>query len=619
MAQDNVTNTLLKTLIKISCNDASSGADLSALLTDILAKLNESCAGAPINVNVCNQPDLTVIELLLTDILTGVQAIDSNTDTVEVTLQSLLTELQQNTLDNASIITGISSIISELQQLDVNTDQLETLLTTINTSIVTEGDQTQALLTSMSAVLTSTLAKLNETCAGSPINVTVCNPTDLTTVVGLLNSILLSVQAIDSNTDTIEASLTSLLTELQQNTTDNSSIITQLTSIISELQDIDTNTVNLETLLTSIGTLIVSEGDQTQAILTTVDAKIAVTNTELANINTKLNETCAGSPINVVVCNQVDLTAIEGKLDSIIAGITAGNALLSNIDANTDTLEASLATIISDLADIETDIEAGNATLSSILTRLTIMSTQLGGIIVELQQIEADVEDVVTELQTVNTELINTQTILQTEFDETQVILNQILNKKEFDQTSLNWLPYCIDGVDWYFADLRIIDNDTGIETGGTTATIYKQGVSGTITSTAPTGTDINIGPCSTLVEVQERQFEPIPGGAILTIDSTQVFTLSDALDSTSSTSFPIPSDAVGAQLQFEGGDSRVKWNGDSPIPGTYGFLAKDCSEVYLGLEPEHDNGCESELANFSATAEIGQSVIIQITYYRIK
>ena len=600
----------------------SSNNTTGPTLADVLAKLNETCAGAPINVNVCNQADFTVIELLLTNILTSVQAIDANTDTVEVNLVNILNELQQNTADNATLISSISTIISSLQQLELNTDDLEALLTTINTSIVTEGDQTQALLTSLSATQTSMLAKLNETCAGNPINVTVCNPTDLTTVQGLLNSILLSVQNIDSNTDTVEASLASLLTELQQNTTDNATIISQITSVIGELQDIDANTINLEALLTSIGTLIVSEGDQTQAILTTVDSKIAVTNTELAAINSKLNETCAGAPINVVVCNQIDLTGLQSSLNDILAELITANVSLSNIDDNTDTVETLISNLITDIQTLITETQTGNTLLTSIDTSLSTISTQLTTVISSLTSINSDTTAISNTLTTITGQLSTLQTTLQNEFDETQVILNQILNKKEFDQTTLNWLPYCVDGVDWYFTDVRIIDNDTGIETGGATATIYKQGVSGTITSTAPTGTVITEGYCNVLVTNTPAQLQPMSGGGQLEVTDSAVVTLATVVDTiTTALPFGVPTGAVGARIQVKGGDIFFTDNGLTPVntSTTVGNCVFEDGFIYLGREPRFDNDCESDLTNVQFLAVVGSSAILEITYFQIK
>jgi len=99
-------------------------------LVSILNKLSEACNASPINVNVCNSTDPTVL----------------------------------------------------LQSIADNTDQLETLLTALDTNT----DQVETLLTSTNTALGNILNKLSEACNASPINVNVCNSTDPT---ALLQSI----------------------------------------------------------------------------------------------------------------------------------------------------------------------------------------------------------------------------------------------------------------------------------------------------------------------------------------------------------------------------------------------------------------------------------------------
>ena len=64
----------------------------------------------------------------------------------------------------------------------------------------------------------------------------------------------------------------------------------------------------------------------------------------------------------------------------------------------------------------------------------------------------------------------------------------------EFDVVPSNWLPLCVDGVQWYVRESQVIDNNLGTVT--ITNKEYKQGANGTIVTTAPTGTTITEGVC---------------------------------------------------------------------------------------------------------------------------
>lgn len=60
--------------------------------------------------------------------------------------------------------------------------------------------------------------------------------------------------------------------------------------------------------------------------------------------------------------------------------------------------------------------------------------------------------------------------------------------------SKLNWLPYCIDNVQWYVAEVSTFNSQTLQES--TPIKIYKQGADGSVTITAPVGS-ITEGYCS--------------------------------------------------------------------------------------------------------------------------
>lgn len=100
------------------------------------------------------------------------------------------------------------------------------------------------------------------------LDVNVVNQLDLSTIESLLTSIKDSAIAIDANTDTIEAKLDSVISELQSNGTTNHA---DLLLILTELQSIDANTDTLETQLASI--ISNTSTNATEATLLAIKAK----------------------------------------------------------------------------------------------------------------------------------------------------------------------------------------------------------------------------------------------------------------------------------------------------------------------------------------------------------
>ena len=59
-------------------------------------------------------------------------------------------------------------------------------------------------------------------------------------------------------------------------------------------------------------------------------------------------------------------------------------------------------------------------------------------------------------------------------------------NSTELDNSPIDWSPICVSGVQYYFADVMLTDNTTGL---ATTSTLYKLGDNGVISFTRPVGT----------------------------------------------------------------------------------------------------------------------------------
>lgn len=99
----------------------------------------------------------------------------------------------------------------------------------------------------------------------------------------------------------------------------------------------------------------------------------------------------------------------------------------------------------------------------------------------------------------------------------------------ELDAIVANWLPICVDGVQWYAREREIIDNTDGSST--SVVIEYKQGVGGAITTTAPTGT-ITDGYCqanSALVKTYDWELTCLTNDGGATVEQGVVaFDMSD-------------------------------------------------------------------------------------------
>ena len=70
----------------------------------------------------------------------------------------------------------------------------------------------------------------------------------------------------------------------------------------------------------------------------------------------------------------------------------------------------------------------------------------------------------------------------------------------ETDLIKTNWLPLCVDGVQWYVSEKSTFDNSTSIESSVTK--IYKQGANGSISTSTPVGTIVE-GYCQILTTAE--------------------------------------------------------------------------------------------------------------------
>jgi len=131
------------------------------------------------------------------------------------------------------------------------------------------------------------------------------------TMIGLLGD-------IDENTDGIEAQLTSILTAINGLDSDDdatalASILTAIQNVLAELVQIRADTNNIQTLLAILNNSLISEGNQTQALLTQI-----------------LNKQCTDTDTPLGMVSGVDVVVPAG-LKSVTIHATVGDI---NINGN---------------------------------------------------------------------------------------------------------------------------------------------------------------------------------------------------------------------------------------------------------------------------------------------
>lgn len=229
---------------------------------------------------------------------------------------------------------------------------------------------------------------LSGTCPGIPV--TVCNQVDLGQIEAELINILVEVEEINVDTTAIEFLIGELLVEVQGGNAELGDILTELSAILSAIQAIDFDTTAIEAAIASLQNTVTGEGDQTQLLLQA--------------ILDRLNTDCT-APLAVEVCNpediQIDLTQVVSLLQDI-------SAHLQTLVSNTDTLESQIASLI-------VEIEAGNLTLDAIL--------------VALGEVTAFAQSIAENTDGLEQCCLDTQNLLQSEFDQSQSLLQQIVDK----------------------------------------------------------------------------------------------------------------------------------------------------------------------------------------------
>lgn len=137
-------------------------------------------------------------------------------------------------------------------------------------------------------------------------------------------------------------------------------------------------------------------------------------------IHNSANETV--SALNKVIYNNSESnsggtnTIVQQKLDSIIAGINTVNTNLDELAVDTTAIQTQLTGIV-------TQLTSQNTKLTDVVTELQAVKTSVASI-------NTDTTTIISRLDTVIQEANDTQTILQNEFDQTQVLLQTLINNQ---------------------------------------------------------------------------------------------------------------------------------------------------------------------------------------------
>ena len=184
---------------------------------------------------------------------------------------------------------------------------------------------------------------------------------------------------------------------------------------------VDPLSAKLDDVIAAINNTSTAEQDILNSIDTKLDdlalikAELVTANTTLSNIKT---DTAA---INTNLLDVIgELESQTTLLTDIKAQAIAGNVKLEDIKTLLGTIDTNILTIKNDLATIKTDI-------ASIKTGVQSIDTKLSTVITSLASIE-------TKLDTLHNDLVTINGTLQTEFDQTQEKLDDVISALEYAQ-----------------------------------------------------------------------------------------------------------------------------------------------------------------------------------------
>lgn len=245
---------------------------------------------------------------------------------------------------------------------------------------------------------------------------------ELVKIFGAVDGLEITADQINLNAEQINLSTD----ELEQLLTDLNALVTLKGSNCANalfIKDCGTQDV-LDKLQEVIDAINSSSADE-QDILTEISTKLD----DLALIKGELvtaNSTLSGIKTDTAGIN-TNLTTVISRLDTQIVKLDELKVLVSNGNDKIDLVNTTLSTISADIATIKTDISAIKADVSAIKASTASIDTKLSTVVTSLASIE-------TKLDTIHSDLTTINTTLQTEFDQTQGKLEELITSVKFAQ-----------------------------------------------------------------------------------------------------------------------------------------------------------------------------------------
>lgn len=313
--------------------------------------------------------------VILTDIKSEAIAGNAKLEDIKTVLNTVSTDVATIKADVAIIKADITDIKTGVQSIDTKLTSVVTSLENVETKLDSVITELQTINTTLQTEFDQTQVKIDELItsvefAQDTFQVQDCSGNDVGTPENVLKVVQLNKATVQI------CNIQELADAINNGAVDNTALLTSIDTKLNDLSLIKAELVTANTTLTNI-------------------------KTNTASTNTKLDTVIASLDAQTVLLTDIKAQAVAGnvKLDDI-------KALLTNVDSNITTIKSDLATIKTDISAIKTGVQSIDTKLSTVVTSLT--------------SIEGKLDTLHSDLTTINT-------TLQTEFDQTQAKLDDVI------------------------------------------------------------------------------------------------------------------------------------------------------------------------------------------------
>ena len=379
--------------------------------------------------------------VLLGDLKTELQSANTKLDTANATLNTISADIALIKADVATIKADVATIKADVATIKADTAAIKTAVQSIDTKLDTVNsnlDSIEGKLDTLHTDLVGIKGTLDDIKAELDVELVYTAATKVNN--STANFYSREKILFDSETN-------AEISRVTEFSTDGSSWTTTVPSgtLVIGWMAVDTTTDLLDKLDDVIAA-INDTSDAEQLLLTSIDTKLndlSLIKAELVTANATLTsiegdtsaiQTNTGDILTQVTTANTNLGDIKTKLDTQITLL--GDLKTELIDANTslDTANATLTTISNDVATIKTDIATVKADIATIKTSVAAIEADTEEIKVAVQSIDTKLTTVNSNLDSIETKLDTINTTLQTEFDQTQAKLDEVVTALEFAQ-----------------------------------------------------------------------------------------------------------------------------------------------------------------------------------------